>query len=95
MEPTALISLAKTGVLSLFQPTTIFPSLSLRSSYESVSAKIAIISDAEDISNPVVLRGDVEDPQIPVTIDLRDLSSASVTLLQVTFSGKKSLIALL
>ena len=56
---------------------------------------MAIISEADEISNPVVLRGEVEDPPIPDTIDLSDLSSASVTLLQVTFSGRKLFIALL
>ena len=54
-----------------------------------------MISEAEDISNPVDLSGAVLDPPDPLIIDLKDLSSASVTLLHVISSAEKSFILFL
>ena len=92
IDPTAPTSLAVTGAPSSVYPTTNLLNLSLRSDKSEHKAKIAITSDAVTMSNPVSLMGAFAEPPSPVTMERKDLSSTSLTLLKVTPVGVKPFI---
>ncbi|WVY94544.1 hypothetical protein V8G54_033632 [Vigna mungo] len=86
-------SSAVTGSPLLLFPITIFPSRSLISAKDVVSAKTAIISLATEISNAVSLTIPFSSGPCPIVIFLKNRSLMSITLLHVIEFGSISSLA--